>query len=225
MKISYRWPLAILLIAGLIFSLLPSAKSAPKLEVVKFVPVFMDFSQVQMPADATTAIEAQGSALYLNEGKTRVVFWKEDNTVQVTGYQTSNFTCSLGVVYVQFDGWHVYYDCTTGRIVASRVAYPTDVMGFSNTTVPNLDWKPIDNSTQPYDGWNLIVSADGRTLKAISPLGQELLVTTERVVVADTLSVVNGLPSAAWLLQIGRPIDVLVIVVRPTESGWSYAVP
>jgi len=204
----------------------PKQALLPAPEVV-FVPVKLDFAKIQMPADVTTGIEAQGSAIYLDNQKTRVVFWKEDGTVQITAHEPADFFCFGGVQFVKVDRWYVYYDCQTGEIAASHEAYPTFAMeaDLKNATT-DLMWKSIDDHTESVTGWVYEAQLDG-SLRVTSPLGDQLRVTKEKVTaIAENGSdgeSIDRLDASGWFLSIGSHKDWLATLIKPTDRGWEYA--
>lgn len=89
-------------------------------EVIKAIPVILDFTKLPKPENGELSIEAQGSMLWTEE--TRIVFWKPDNTISI-GKAVLRFDCSGGgtvFIMIGINTRFVYYDCSTGRIAASR---------------------------------------------------------------------------------------------------------
>lgn len=93
--------------------------------VIRAESVRLDFAAISMPANIEIAIEAQGSLIRTTDESLRVVFWKPDSTVSINGVRKFFICFGGGTVSVQANEWHVYYDCDTGRIAASLVAFMT----------------------------------------------------------------------------------------------------
>lgn len=170
------------------------------------VSIQFDSTQIVEPTSVHHEVnEESHEVVWTEDGYVNLRFWS-DGTVFVDS-EFKKFDCrNEGTAYMYVPGgWYIYYDCSTSRTYATQIPYPTQVDSLTSQMISiNLEWETLDKPTFTPEGWWLHPRDDG-TLTVMSPLGD-----------------VSKLNDGAMLL-IGSGKLEMKIILRPTESGWTYA--
>lgn len=198
-------------------------------ETVRAIPVVIDFTTLPKPENGELSIEAEGSLLWTKDG-TRIVFWKPDNTISI-GKAVRRFDCSGGgTVFIMagIDTRFIYYDCATGRIAASRLAYHARVVTFdASTYIANDAWKLVAKGSplKTPSNWRIESSEDESTLRIRTPVGEWYKVTKDQVLLEDGDSYLisaKGETGLGYMFSLGFGSQLRLVVIRANDE-WIVA--
>lgn len=221
----------VVLVLGL-FAVGARWKSSQVVQVqpIKAIPVIIDFTELPKPENGELSIEAEGSLLWTKDG-TRIVFWKPDNTISI-GKAVRRFDCSGGgTVFIMtgIDTRFIYYDCATGRIAASRLAYHAQVVNFdASTYIANDAWKLVakGSSLRTPSNWFIWNEDDESTLTIRTPLGELYKVTEDQVLLMEddgrSLISAKGDAGLGYMFSLGFGSQLRLVVIR-VNNEWIVA--
>lgn len=191
--------------------------------------MILDFTKLPKPENGELSIEAEGS-MFRND-ETRIVFWKPDNTISI-GKAVRRFDCSGGgtvFIMIGINTRFVYYDCSTGRIAASRLAYHAQVVNFdASTYIANDAWKLVakGSSLRTPSNWFIWSENDESTLTIRTPLGELYKVTEDQVLLMEDdgryLISVEGEAGLGYMFSLGFGSQLRLVVIRANDE-WIVA--